>query len=132
MLPFLYTREFSLGGTYRKILTKPNNTTWEILRYSDPNFDLQQADEDRLLGMSLRQPEDNPDKTAIRVSFDLDTANYATMALREILKSETSNVHQRALTEAMLARDAEKVEKEHANGGDGDSAMKEELRALEE
>jgi len=101
-------REFSLGGAYRKILTKPNNTTWEVLHYSDSNYPLMQADEDTLLGMTLPPPEENADKTAIKVSFDLDTSSYATMALREILKSETSNVHQKALTDAMMARDADK------------------------
>lgn len=105
-------REYSLGGQYRKILKKPNNLTWEKIRYSDPNADIVQPDEDALLGMEAPKNEETGDKLAIRLEFDLDSASYATMALREVLKSETSNVNQRALTEAMLAVEQSKTANE--------------------
>lgn len=100
-----FPREYSLGGQYRKILKKPNNLTWEKIRYTDPNADLVQPDEDALLGFDAPKSEETGEKLALRLEFDLDSASYATMALREVLKSETSNVNQRALTEAMLALD---------------------------
>lgn len=53
--------------------------------------------------MEAPKSEETGEKLALRLEFDLDSASYATMALREVLKSETSNVNQRALTEAMLA-----------------------------
>lgn len=56
-----------------------------------------------MLGFEAPKSEESGEKLALRVEFDLDSACYATMALREILKSETSNVNQRALTEAMMA-----------------------------
>ena len=56
-----------------------------------------------MLGFEAPKSEESGEKLALRVEFDLDSASYATMALREILKSETSNVNQRALTEAMMA-----------------------------
>lgn len=96
-------REYSLGGQYRKILKKPNNLTWKKIRYTDPNADLVQPDEDALLGFEAPKSEEKGEKLALRLEFDLDSASYATMALREVLKSETGNVNQRALTEAMLA-----------------------------
>jgi tRNA(Glu) U13 pseudouridine synthase TruD len=90
-------------------LKKPNNLTWEKIRYTDPNADIVQPDEDALLGFEAPKSEESGEKLALRVEFDLDSASYATMALREVLKSETSNVNQRALTEAMMA--LEKVDK---------------------
>jgi tRNA pseudouridine13 synthase len=94
---FRKQKEYSLGGAYRKMLTRPKNVSWEILRYSERDEDLLQADEDKLLGIELvTQPGD---RRALKVEFDLDTASYATMALREILKVETGNVQQRAFSE---------------------------------
>jgi hypothetical protein len=106
------SREYSLGGQYRKILKRPNNLTWSKIRYSDANRDLIQSDEDALLGMQAPSSEDDGEKLAIRLEFDLDSAAYATMALREVLKSETGNMNQRALTEAVL--DTAAKEKEDA------------------
>ena len=103
-------REYSLGGQYRKILKRPNHLTWEKIRYTDPNADIIQPDEDALLGMEAPKHEETGEKLAIRLEFDLDSASYATMALREVLKSETSNVNQRALTEAMMAKEQPKEE----------------------
>ena len=95
-------REFSLGGAYRKIVLRPSNLTWELLPYTDPNADLAQPDEDALLGMPAPVPDSDGPLLALRLDFGLDTAAYATMALREVLKSETGNVEQRKMTEAML------------------------------
>ena len=47
-------------------------------------------------------PDSDGPLLALRLDFGLDTAAYATMALREVLKSETGNVEQRKMTEAML------------------------------
>lgn len=83
-------------------MKRPTDLEWSLIRYSDSNTDLVQPDEDKLLGFDpLISPEDG-EKLAVRLEFNLDSASYATMALREVLKSETSNVNQRALTEAML------------------------------
>ena len=124
-------REYSLGGQYRKILKKPNNLTWEKIRYTDPNADIVQPDEDALLGFEAPKSEESGEKLALRVEFDLDSASYATMALREVLKSETSNVNQRALTEAMMA--LEKVDKAEnsdmtATGDKVDTATPDEVK----
>lgn len=47
-------REYSLGGTYRKILHLPSAVTHRLIPYSDPNIDLALTDEDLLTGKKLR------------------------------------------------------------------------------
>lgn len=91
--------EYSLPGSYRKLIHKPTNVTWDHIRYTDPDLPLVQADEDRILG--LNTPVDNdPDGKfqALRLSWTLGTSSYATMALREITRQETSTWHQIGLT----------------------------------
>lgn len=34
------SKNFSLNGDYRKIIGKPKNLEYQIIRYSDPNEDL--------------------------------------------------------------------------------------------
>lgn len=50
--------------------------------------------------VSQDDSEQPPSFLALKVSFDLGTAAYATMALREITKVDTSSAHQKSLTEA--------------------------------
>lgn len=71
--------------------------------------------------MAAPKLEETGEKLAIRLEFDLDSASYATMALREVLKSETSNVNQRALTEAMLAK--ERPEADPSSNGSNTNAV---------
>lgn len=88
-----------LGGSYRKILHLPKELSWTMLRYTDPDIALAQADEDVLLG--FEPPTEQPDGKfrALQIRLTLGTAAYATMALREILKTDTSSQHQSSLTQ---------------------------------
>ena len=97
---FRKQKEFSLGGAYRKILTKPNDLTWEMIQYTDIDEQLLQTDEDSLLGITHQiQPGE---RMALKIEFGLDTASYATMALREILKLETGSVQHREMSEKAI------------------------------
>ncbi|BEI86130.1 hypothetical protein CcaverHIS002_0604170 [Cutaneotrichosporon cavernicola] len=92
-------REYSLPGSYRKIVHKPFNVSWEHVRYTDPDIPLAQADEDRLLGFNVPALDDAEGKfNALKISWSLGTSSYATMALREITRQETSSWHQIGLT----------------------------------
>ena len=91
-------REYSLGGSYRKILHLPRALSWAVLRYTDPDVALAQADEDALLGFDAPAPAADGRFTALQVRLTLGTAAYATMALREVTKTETSAHFQSGLT----------------------------------
>ncbi|KAF8745972.1 hypothetical protein AX14_004266 [Amanita brunnescens Koide BX004] len=93
-------REYTLRGSYRAMLHLPKEMTWSVLRYTDPNVALAQADEDNLLGFDAPVTDVNGAFMALQIGLRLGTAAYATMALREITKTDTSSHHQMALTQA--------------------------------
>jgi tRNA pseudouridine13 synthase len=70
------------------------------LRYTDPDVSLAQADEDKLLGFDPPAVVEDGKFTALQINMTLGTAAYATMALREITKTETSSHFQSDLTQA--------------------------------
>ncbi|KDQ29347.1 hypothetical protein PLEOSDRAFT_1064122 [Pleurotus ostreatus PC15] len=92
-------KEYTLFGSYRKILHLPKELTWTTLRYTDPDVPLAQADEDKLLGFD--PPVVTPDGKflALQIELTLGTAAYATMALREVTKTDTSSHTQISLTQ---------------------------------
>lgn len=73
--------------------------SWSVLRYTDPDIPLAQADEDRLLGFDPPVVAEDGKFMAVQVSFTLGSAAYATMALREITKMDTSSHVQSSLTQ---------------------------------
>jgi tRNA pseudouridine13 synthase len=68
------------------------------LRYTDPDVALAQADEDKLLGYDPPVIAEGGRFMALQIQLALGTAAYATMALREITKTDTSSHHQSSLT----------------------------------
>lgn len=93
-------REYNLAGSYRKILHLPKELSWSVLRYTDPDVPLAQADEDKLLGFEPPAIVDDGKFMALQIRLTLGTAAYATMALREVTKTETSSHYQTTLTQA--------------------------------
>lgn len=93
-------REYTLGGSYRKILHKPERLSWSILHYTDPDVPLAQSDEDKLLGFDAPVTDESGRFMALQIELTLGTAAYATMALREVTKTETSSYYQTILTQA--------------------------------
>ncbi|KAF8517809.1 pseudouridine synthase [Gautieria morchelliformis] len=92
-------RDYTLGGSYRKILHVPKHISWSTMRYTDPDVALAQSDEDQLLGFDPPVTDENGPFLALQIRMQLGTAAYATMALREVTKTETSSHHQSALTQ---------------------------------
>lgn len=93
------SREYSLPGSYRKMVHKPSNVSWEHIQYTDPDIPLTQSDEDRLMGFNAPASNDPNGKFhALKISWSLGTSCYATMALREITRQETSSWHQIGLS----------------------------------
>jgi tRNA pseudouridine13 synthase len=93
-------REYTLSGSYRNILHLPKELSWSVLRYTDPDVPLAQSDEDRLLDNEPPAPDPNGKFLALQIRLILGTAAYATMALREVTKTDTSSHFQTGLTQA--------------------------------
>ncbi|CDO71290.1 hypothetical protein BN946_scf184908.g47 [Trametes cinnabarina] len=93
-------KDYTLGGSYRKILHLPKELSWTVMRYTDPDVPLAQSDEDKLLGLPPPATDENGKFLALQINLQLGTAAYATMALREVTKTETSSHYQTSLTQA--------------------------------
>lgn len=78
----------------------PKELSWSVLKYTDPDVALAQADEDKLLGFDPPVVNEDGKFTALQIRLTLGTAAYATMALREVTKTETSSHFQTGLTQA--------------------------------
>ncbi|KAF8640001.1 hypothetical protein AX17_001247 [Amanita inopinata Kibby_2008] len=112
-------KEYTLRGSYRTILHLPKDLSWSVLKYTDPDVSLAQADEDKLLGFDPPAVEENGRFTALQINITLGTAAYATMALREITRTDTSSHHQSGLTQAaedQMYRGSEKRQEEEVGG----------------
>jgi len=56
----LIISEYSLPGSYRKIIHLPKTFTWSHVSYTDPDISLVQSDEDKILGENPAA-EDDPE-----------------------------------------------------------------------
>ncbi|XP_057871903.2 multisubstrate pseudouridine synthase 7 [Cryptomeria japonica] len=140
----------SLAGGYRKLIQKPIDYIWNIIKYEDPTQQLVKTDLDALAKcndgdnnvpqqtsnenstelekLSTFEGEQNPQNnvvggyaeqelktnvkevnldggsepsshTALQISFTLPTSCYATMAIRELLKTSTSTAFHKTLND---------------------------------
>ncbi|GAA5923167.1 pseudouridine synthase PUS7 [Sporobolomyces koalae] len=137
-------KEYSLGGTYRKILHLPPHVSYKLLVSTSSQQDLAQSDEDVLLGKPALDIKEYDDKAGLnegeslnlQVELELGSSTYATMALREILKSRTSAANQKSLTKEMEGRletnaSAESLVTPPQNGGDDTVVAAEEAEKME-
>lgn len=104
-------REYSFGyltGTYRRLIVKPDAMEHSFIRYSDPKVDLTETDLSRIApteGKGAIPHKDEEGKLlALRLSLALPTSSYATMCIRELLKSTSAQAAHKAMT---LADDSE-------------------------
>ncbi|KAF8974462.1 pseudouridine synthase [Flammula alnicola] len=93
-------REYTLNGSYRAMLHLPKEMSWSVLRYTDPDVSLAQSDEDKLLAFDPPAVVEDGKFMALQINVTLGTAAYATMALREVTKTDTSSHFQTSLTAA--------------------------------
>ncbi|CAO3599103.1 unnamed protein product [Absidia cylindrospora] len=84
-------------GDYRKILALPENVSWSFIRYNDPAAKLINTDLDTANGEPQPVGEPSGKHLALRLEFTLGSSQYATMALREITRMETSSQSQSQL-----------------------------------
>ncbi|KAG5316505.1 PUS7 synthase, partial [Acromyrmex insinuator] len=118
-------KKYSLSGAYRNILEIPTNLSWKIMHYENKHDDLILSDIDEM--RKHTSPQDKSSKSitftfirniyfknnsnyndlfsdgknkALIIEMCLKSSSYATMALREILKNDTSAETQAALSAA--------------------------------
>ena len=96
-------KKYSLGGAYRKILQIPSNLSWKIMHYKEKHSDLIMCDIDKMRKTSAPKDEPEGQYKALIVEISLKSSTYATMALREILKIDTSPQAQAAQSAACNA-----------------------------
>lgn len=128
-----FQRDYHLAGSYRKILALPTDLTWSRIPYTDPDVSLAQSDEDQILE---RDPpptaEDNAETDnkflALQIRLKIGTSSYATMALREVTKTETSAGFQSLLT---AKSDDQKFRGSGGNGGPNEEQEEEEEMEIE-
>ncbi|XP_014670043.1 PREDICTED: pseudouridylate synthase 7 homolog [Priapulus caudatus] len=98
-------KDYALPGAYRKILVKPTNLSWKLYGYHDNTLPLTLSDLDRL--NMVDEPESIADGLfeGLRVEFSLPSSSYATMALREVLKIDTSAAYQTTLNDKATGAD---------------------------
>lgn len=90
-------KDYSLAGAYRRVVIRPTAVSWEVIQYDDPRISLVHTDVEKL--------EDKPGPVfntegkyrALRMEFSLPPSTYATMAIREVLKMDTSIKNQTQL-----------------------------------
>ncbi|KAM9634129.1 pseudouridylate synthase 7 homolog isoform 1-T3 [Morphnus guianensis] len=95
-------RDYSLSGAYRKIIIRPQNVNWEVVAYDDPRIPLFTTDLDKLEGKPLPVLPPDGKFRALKMEFSLPPSTYATMAIREVLKMDTSIKNQTQLNTTWL------------------------------
>ncbi|XP_012602147.2 pseudouridylate synthase 7 homolog isoform X3 [Microcebus murinus] len=95
-------RDYSLSGAYRKIIIRPQNVSWEVVAYDDPKIPLFNTDVDNLEGKPPPVFASEGKYRALKMDFSLPPSTYATMAIREVLKMDTSIKNQTQLNTTWL------------------------------
>ncbi|CAA20114.1 tRNA/snRNA/rRNA pseudouridine synthase Pus7 [Schizosaccharomyces pombe] len=95
-------RELSLPGDYRKLLVRPENMEFNFIKYDNMEQQLILTDKDRLENRSISVSSEVGKHTAVTLKFVLPSSAYATMALREALRTATASGDQRMLMPAVL------------------------------
>ncbi|RVE47309.1 hypothetical protein evm_008046 [Chilo suppressalis] len=105
---------FSMSGAYRYICARPRDMSWQVVRYNDPHADLILSDADEIDGRTDTGIVEDGKYKALLLTMSLPASCYATMALRELLKVDTSGDNQ-ALKNNYYKRKREDSKTEDAN-----------------
>jgi tRNA pseudouridine13 synthase len=91
-------KDYSLSGGYRKLLARPESLECEVKTYTADTEQLVKTDLERLMETNANEPLDHAmtdapedeiseQKLAVILKMQLGSSQYATMALRELLKA---------------------------------------------
>ncbi|XP_066523202.1 pseudouridylate synthase 7 homolog isoform X2 [Hoplias malabaricus] len=95
-------RDYSLAGAYRRILIRPSDVSWEVIQYDDPRVPLIYTDVEKLENKPMPVYLTEGKYRALKMEFSLPPSTYATMAIREVLKMDTSIKNQTQLNTVWL------------------------------
>uniref|UniRef100_A0A671PUE8 Pseudouridylate synthase 7 homolog n=1 Tax=Sinocyclocheilus anshuiensis TaxID=1608454 RepID=A0A671PUE8_9TELE len=95
-------RDYSLAGAYRRILIRPRDVSWELIQYDDPRVPLVHTDVEKLENAPAPLYLKEGKYRALKMEFSLPSSTYATMAVREVLKMDTSIKNQTRLNSSWL------------------------------
>ncbi|XP_060743039.1 pseudouridylate synthase 7 homolog isoform X1 [Tachysurus vachellii] len=95
-------RDYSLAGAYRRILICPKDVSWELIHYDDPRVSLVHTDVEKLENKPAPVYLTDGKYKALKMEFSLPPSTYATMAIREVLKMDTSIKNQTQLNTVWL------------------------------
>ncbi|CAG5042579.1 unnamed protein product [Parnassius apollo] len=87
-------KSFSMAGAYRHVVVRPRDVCWRVVRYDEPYCDLLLSDLQELRGDTTTGEKEDGKFKAFLLTMSLPASSYATMALRELLKVDTSNDNQ--------------------------------------
>nr|XP_039269311.1 pseudouridylate synthase 7 homolog [Styela clava] len=92
-------KDYSLPGAYRNIVTLPSRVEYDTIRYDDYTVPLLQTDLEKL--NDIEETTNVPDGKflAMRLQFSLPSSCYATVALRELMKTDLSLSAQKKLND---------------------------------
>ncbi|XP_074532830.1 pseudouridylate synthase 7 homolog isoform X2 [Halichoeres trimaculatus] len=93
-------KDYSLAGAYRRIIIRPSDVSWEVIQYDDPRISLVHSDYEILEKKPAPVFNTEGKYRALRLEFSLPPSTYATMAIREVLKLDTSIKKQTQLNTA--------------------------------
>lgn len=94
-------REFSLAGSYRNLIGKPGNISYQIVKYKSDDEPLVRTDLELLrlrkdnneeVSQIINSTDSDANKTAVVLKMELPVSSYATMALREFMKADTARM----------------------------------------
>lgn len=95
-------RDYSLAGAYRRIIIRPKDVSWELINYDDPRIPLVHTDLEKLENKPAPVFLKEGRYRALKMEFSLPSSTYATMAIREVLKMDTSIKNQTQLNTTWL------------------------------
>eukprot|EP00124_Ichthyophonus_hoferi_P001206 Ihof_evm16s57 gene=Ihof_evmTU16s57 len=92
-------KDYSLSGAYRKIIIRPGDMTWQIVRYDSNEDPLIHSDLLKSKGVPAPEQPADGGNLGLIMHFNLPPASYATMLIREAMRCETSSEFHRMRTE---------------------------------
>lgn len=118
-------KTFAMAGAYRKLLICPRELTWKFRKYSSPEETLIASDWDRIAGKAdnIENAEGTGDLKALLLDFHLPPSVYATMFLRELLKTDTSAAQQLKIEKDEMSKVRDKQQAEDGNESKNDAAV---------